>query len=60
MAKIADFGTSSIMFASSFREDSRNRTVANPTWLAPEVIKEQGANIRTTPFVVQNVQTRDA
>lgn len=41
VGKIADFGTSSIMFASSFREETKNRTVTNPTWLAPEVIKEQ-------------------
>lgn len=41
-AKIADFGLSVRMYSSSFQaEKARERTVANPFWLAPEILREE-------------------
>ena len=40
-AKVSDFGLSSLLFIQSFKERSQDRAVANPTWLAPEVLNEE-------------------
>jgi serine/threonine protein kinase len=42
VAKVADFGLSSLLFVSTFREKSSNmRKVENPAWLAPEVTSSE-------------------
>jgi serine/threonine protein kinase len=40
-AKVGDFGLSSRLFVPSLKEKSIDRDVANPTWLAPEILKEE-------------------
>jgi serine/threonine protein kinase len=40
-AKIGDFGLSSRMYVPSLKENSKDRDVVNPTWLAPEIIREE-------------------
>ena len=39
VAKIADFGLTQRLYVPSLRETSRSRDVANPTWLAPEIMR---------------------
>lgn len=42
MAKIADFGISGKLYMSMFSaKKARDREVENPTWLAPEIIREE-------------------
>lgn len=36
-AKVSDFGTTTRMYVQYLQEDALDRSVANPTWLAPEV-----------------------
>jgi WD40 repeat protein len=40
-AKVGDFGLSSRMYVPAFQEKAMQRDVGNPTWLAPEIIREQ-------------------
>ncbi len=44
MAKVGDFGLSSRMFVPHLRETMRHRLVENPTWLAPEITREEEFN----------------
>jgi serine/threonine protein kinase len=44
MAKVGDFGLSSRMFVPYLRETMRHRLVENPTWLAPEITREEEFN----------------
>jgi serine/threonine protein kinase len=42
VSKIADFGISGKLYAQKFRgTKARDREVENPTWLAPEIIREE-------------------
>lgn len=42
VAKVADFGTSSKLYGTQFKgTKARDRDVVNPTWLAPEIIREE-------------------
>jgi len=50
VAKVADFGLSSLLFNTALREESRSRAVVNPTWLAPEIISEQGYSIKSDVY----------
>jgi leucine-rich repeat kinase 2 len=40
LAKVADFGLSSRLFVDALKEQTQKRAVANPTWLAPEIMGE--------------------
>jgi small GTP-binding protein len=41
LCKISDFGLAKRMYAGRLQEDVRTRAVSNPTWLAPEIMREQ-------------------
>src|SRR5262245_233367 len=41
VAKVSDFGLSSLLFISALKEKTADRAVANHTWLAPEVLLEE-------------------
>jgi serine/threonine protein kinase len=42
VAKIADFGLSVPMYSGALQSSkARERTVANPLWLAPEILREE-------------------
>jgi len=41
MAKVADFGLSSRLYVPEFQETAKKRAVGNPTWLAPEIMREE-------------------
>jgi serine/threonine protein kinase/GTPase SAR1 family protein len=41
MAKVADFGLSTLMYTPELRQTLKARAVENPTWLAPEVLSER-------------------
>ncbi len=48
VAKIGDFGLSARMYSSSLQaEKARERTVANPYWLAPEILREEEYTINS-------------
>lgn len=49
-AKIGDFGLSSRMYVPSLQEKAVSRDVANPTWLAPEIIREQEFNVASDVY----------
>ena len=40
VAKVADFGLSSRLFATTVKETEENRRVDNPVWTAPEIVSE--------------------
>lgn len=40
VAKVSDFGTAMHLYIGAFKEKASDRTVALPTWLAPEVVAE--------------------
>lgn len=41
MAKVGDFGLSSRMLQKTMKETTKQRAVVNPTWVAPEIIREE-------------------
>ena len=49
-AKIGDFGLSSRMYVPSYKEKSISRDVANPTWLAPEIIREEEFDVSSDVY----------
>jgi serine/threonine protein kinase len=49
MAKVGDFGLSSRLYGSSaLQEKTKKRTVGNPTWLAPEIMREEVCHVLYT------------
>lgn len=49
-AKVGDFGLSSRMYVPSYKEKSVTRDVANPTWLAPEIIREEEFDVSSDVY----------
>lgn len=49
-AKVGDFGLSSRMYVPAYKEKSVSRDVANPTWLAPEIIREEEFDVSSDVY----------
>lgn len=49
-AKVGDFGLSSRMYVPSYQEKSITRDVGNPTWLAPEIIREEEFDVSSDVY----------
>jgi serine/threonine protein kinase/GTPase SAR1 family protein len=49
-AKVGDFGLSSRMYVPAYKEKSADRDIGNPTWLAPEIIREEEFNVSSDVY----------
>jgi len=53
LAKVADLGSVSRLYSEIRESNSRNRLIANPLWLAPEIIRAESYGTASDVYPVR-------